>query len=72
MSSTVIYHAMVNDGIDVELIDSRDIIKTNNDFSRAYPNFEISQSNADRIVRPMLNKGKIVLGLFHRLWLRQK
>ncbi len=61
MSSTVIYHAMVNDGIDVELIDSRDIIKTNNDFSRAYPNFEISQNNADRIVKPLLNKGKIVL-----------
>jgi aspartate kinase len=61
MSSNVIYHAMVNDGIDVELIDSRDIIKTNNDFSRAYPNFEISQSNADRIVKPLLKKNKIVL-----------
>src|SRR5690349_12775488 len=35
MSSTVIFHAMKNDGVDVELIDSRDIIKTNNDFSRA-------------------------------------
>jgi aspartate kinase len=61
MSSNVIYHAMINDGIDVELIDSRDIIKTNNDFSRAYPNFEISQSNADKIVKPLLKKNKIVL-----------
>ncbi|MEO8512962.1 MAG: aspartate kinase [Ignavibacteria bacterium] len=61
MSSTVIFHAMLNDGIDVELIDSREIIKTNNDFSRAYPNFEISQENADKIVKPLLKKGKIVL-----------
>src|SRR5436189_278538 len=30
MSSTVIYYAMKNDGVDVELIDSREIIKTDN------------------------------------------
>lgn len=61
MSSNVIYYAMLNDGIDVELIDSRKIIKTNNDFSRAYPNFELSQSNANKIVKPLLAKNKIVL-----------
>ncbi len=61
MSSNVIYYAMLNDGIDVELIYSREIIKTNNDFSRAYPNFEISQINADKIVKPLLAKNKIVL-----------
>jgi aspartate kinase len=61
MSSAVIYHAMKNAGTDVELIDSRNIIKTNNDFSRAYPNFEISQANADEIIKPMLKAGKVVL-----------
>lgn len=61
MSSNVIYHAMANQGLDVELIDSREIIKTNNDFSRAYPNFELSQQNADNKVKPLLNKNKIVL-----------
>lgn len=61
MSSTVIFHAMKNDGLDVELIDSRTIIKTNNDFSRAYPDFEMSQKNADNILIPLIQKGKIVL-----------
>jgi aspartate kinase len=61
MSSTVIFHAMKNQGLDVELIDSRDIIKTNNDFSRAYPDFELSQKNADKKIMPLLKKGKIVL-----------
>lgn len=61
MSSTVIFHAMKNDGLDAELIDSRNIIKTNNDFSRAYPDFEMSQKNAERIIKPLLEKGKTVL-----------
>lgn len=61
MSSNVIYHAMVNAGLDVELINSQHVIKTNNDFSRAYPNFEVSQVNADKIVKPLLAKNKIVL-----------
>lgn len=61
MSSTVIFHAMKNEGLDVELIDSRTIIKTNNDFSRAYPDFEMSQKNADSVLKPLLAKGKIVL-----------
>jgi aspartate kinase len=61
MSSTVIFHAMKNTGMNAELVDSREIIKTNNDFSRAYPNFELSQKNADKKVIPLLKKGKIVL-----------
>lgn len=61
MSSTVIFHAMKTEGIDVELVDSREIIKTNNDFSRAYPDFEMSQKNADKKIQPLLKKGKLVL-----------
>ncbi|MCC6866647.1 MAG: aspartate kinase [Ignavibacteria bacterium] len=61
MSSSVIYHVMKNEGINAELINSQDIIKTNNDFSRAYPNFELSQKNADKIIKPILNEGKTVL-----------
>jgi aspartate kinase len=61
MSSTVIFHVMKNEGMNVELVDSRDIIKTNNDFSRAYPNFELSQKNSDKKILPLLKKGKIIL-----------
>jgi len=61
MSSTCIYYAMKSKGMDSELIDSRNIIKTNNDFSRAYPNFEISQKYADQYLIPFINSGKIVL-----------
>lgn len=61
MSSACIYYAMKNQGMSVELIDSRSIIKTNNDFSRAYPDFGLSQKNADEIIIPLLKRGKVVL-----------
>lgn len=61
MSSTVIYYAIKNLGINVELIDSRNIIKTDNEFSRAYPDFDITQINFDSKVMPLLKKKKIVL-----------
>lgn len=61
MSSTVIYYAMKSAGINVSLIDSREIIKTDNDFSRAYPDFELTQKNVDSKVLPLLNKGITVL-----------
>lgn len=61
MSSAVIYYAMKNNGIDVELIDSRNIIKTDNEYSRAYPDIELTQINTDKYVIPLLNKGKTVL-----------
>jgi aspartate kinase len=61
MSSTVISYAMKNAGIDVELIDSRSIIKTNNEFSRAYPDFDLTQANVNEKLIPLLNKGKTIL-----------
>jgi aspartate kinase len=61
MSSTCIFYAMKAKGINAQLIDSRNIIKTNNDFSRAYPDFELSQKNANGIIMPLLDSGKIVL-----------
>jgi aspartate kinase len=61
MSSTVIYYSMVSAGLDVTLIDSRNIIKTDNDFSRAYPDFELTQKNIDGVILPLLKKGKTVL-----------
>ncbi|MGH2574448.1 MAG: aspartate kinase, partial [Ignavibacteria bacterium] len=61
MSSVVIYHAMKDAGIDVELLDSREIIKTDNEFSRAYPDFELTRININSKVLPLLNNGKTVL-----------
>ena len=61
LSSTVIYYAMNDSGINVELVDSRNIIKTDNEFSRAYPDFETTRKNVNTIVLPLLKKGKTVL-----------
>ncbi|RPI17933.1 MAG: aspartate kinase [Ignavibacteriae bacterium] len=61
MSSTVIFYAMKNDGICVELIDSRDIIKTDNEYSRAYPDFELTLENTNKYILPLLNEEKTVL-----------
>lgn len=61
LSTTVIYYAMKDNAIDTVLIDSKDIIKTDNDFSRAYPDFVLTQKNINEKVLPLLNKGKTVI-----------
>ena len=61
MSSTVIFYSMKSRGMNVELIDSRDIIKTDNEFSRAYPDFTLSQKNFNSKVYPLLSSGKCIL-----------
>ena len=61
MSSTVIYYAMRSSEIDAELVDSRNIIKTDNDFSRAYPDFDLTQKNVSKSILPLLKKNKTVL-----------
>jgi aspartate kinase len=61
MSSAVIFYSMKSRNLNAELIDSRNIIKTNSDFSRAYPDFELSQHNANNIIFPLLKENKIVL-----------
>lgn len=61
MSSAIIFGAMRDDGIDAELIDSRHVIVTDNEFSRAYPNFEQTQKNINTKVLPPLNKNKTII-----------
>jgi len=61
MSSTVIFYSMISRGLNVELIDSRDIIKSDNEFSRAYPDFSLSQKNFNSKILPLLKKGKCIL-----------
>jgi len=61
LSSTVIYYAMINSGIDAVLIDSRDLIKTDNDFSRAYPDFKLTQRNINKKLLPLLKTGKTII-----------
>jgi aspartate kinase len=61
LSSTVIYYAMKSAGIDAELVDSRKIIKTDNDFSRAYPDFDLTQKNVNKYILPLLKKNKTIL-----------
>jgi aspartate kinase len=61
LSSAVIYYAMKDAGINVELFDSRDVIKTDNEFSRAYPDFELTKKNIDKLILPVLKKGRTVL-----------
>jgi aspartate kinase len=61
LSSTVIYYAMLSEKTGVELVSSLKIIKTDNEFSRAYPLFDLTQKNVNNIVLPLLRKGKIIL-----------
>lgn len=61
MSSTVIYFAMKSSNVDAALIDSRDIIKTDNEYSRAYPDFKLTQKNVDKYMKPLLNKDKTII-----------
>jgi aspartate kinase len=61
MSSTVIYYSMLSKDLNVEFIDSRNIIKTDNDFSRAYPDYDKTQKNINKKIIPLLERNKIVL-----------
>lgn len=61
LSSIVIYYAMKSHGLNAELIDSRKIIITDNEFSRAYPNFHLTRKNIQKCLMPLLKKNKIVL-----------
>lgn len=61
MSSTVIFYSMLSEGIEAEFVDSRNIIKTDNDFSRAYPDFNKTQKNINKKILPLLEKNKIIL-----------
>lgn len=61
MSSVVIYDAMKDEGIEAELIDSRRIIVTDNEFSRAYPDFEVTGRNVSSMILPLLENDKTVL-----------
>jgi aspartate kinase len=61
MSSAVIFHAMRNEGIDTVLVNSAGVIITDNEFSRAYPNFELTGKNIETKIIPLLNENKTVL-----------
>jgi len=61
LSSLVIYYAMKDRDMNVVLADSRNIIKTDNEYSRAYPDMEITLNNIDTHILPLLKKGKTVL-----------
>ena len=61
LSSSVIYYVMRDRGINVQLVDSREIIKTDNEFSRAYPDLDLTQKNIDKHIKPLIRKGITVL-----------
>jgi aspartate kinase len=61
MSSAIIYDAMREEGIDVELVDSGQVIVTNNEFSRAYPDFKATQEKVTSVILPLLEGNRTVL-----------
>jgi len=57
LSSKIVGHALAGAGLVNNWIDIRRILKTDSTFREAEVNWEASQANADREIRPLLNKG---------------
>jgi len=56
LSSKIVSHAMISAGLDNNWIDIRRILKTDSTFREAAVDWETSQLNADREIRPLLEK----------------
>ena len=59
LSTLLIYHRTIEREIDSELLDARDFIITDNNFTAASPNFELSDPKIRACIKP--KKGKIII-----------
>ncbi|MCL2706036.1 MAG: aspartate kinase [Spirochaetaceae bacterium] len=59
LSTLLIYHRTIERKIDSELLDSRDFIITDNNFTAASPNFTLTDPKVQEFVKP--KKGKIII-----------
>jgi aspartate kinase len=57
LSSVIVSYALKSAGIDNNWVDVRRILKTNSVFQEASIDWEASQENTDREIRPLLEKG---------------
>ena len=62
LSTALIYHRAVERGIRAELLDSRDIIKTDDNYSAAVPIFPLTDNRIREIVKPESDKLIIAQG----------
>jgi aspartate kinase len=58
LSSLIVSHSLVSTGLDNKWIDVRYILKTDSAFREAAVDWEASQANADRDIRPLLDQGE--------------
>jgi len=59
LSTLLIYHRTIERKIDSELLDSRDFIITDNNFTSASPNYNLTNPKIQEFVKP--KKGKIII-----------
>jgi aspartate kinase len=59
LSSTILSEAMRERGVNAELIDTRQIIITDEDYTKATPLMELSEARSKEILHPLLQKGAV-------------
>ena len=61
LSTLLLFHQLVADGIDSVLINAQEIVVTNDEFTRASPLFDEIPARAEKIVRSRLTAGQVVV-----------
>ncbi len=59
LSTTILYYRALEQGIDAQLIDARDIIKTDDNFTSARPIDDLTNQRINELVKPQ--KGKLII-----------
>ena len=59
LSSTIISEAMQERGVNAELVDARQIIITDEDYTKATPLMELSEARCKELLNPLLERGSV-------------
>lgn len=60
-SSLLLTYALLQRGITTHLVDARKVLVTNEDFTRAAPYFDLTESKAKEFFLPLLQQGSVVV-----------
>lgn len=61
LSSNIVYAFLKESGFDIEFLDARDVILTDNTYRSAAINWQETENRCDKFVKPVLEKNKFVL-----------
>lgn len=61
LSTSIVYHYLIDESIDAQWVDVRDIVRTDNNFRDANIQWEQTEENVQKTIKPLLEKSNIVI-----------